>query len=101
MAASADASALVVEPTSISPEYESIRQCVRELYTSFEWHKKKANITDFMKRLTAIVVKQDTTLETMERVSLEHCMKYNEIFGNCKHCIPYHSIEKKKEIKGK
>jgi hypothetical protein len=98
MAASADASALVVEPTSISPEYESIRQCVRELYTSFDWHKKKANITDFMERLTAIVVKQDTTLETMERVSLEHCMKYNEIFGNCKHCIPYHSIEKKKEI---
>jgi hypothetical protein len=87
----------VVEPTSISPEYVSIQQCVKELYTSFEWRKKKSDITSFLKLLNAIVAKQGTTLETMERVSLEHAKNYTSIFGTYNY-IPYNSIERKQEI---
>jgi hypothetical protein len=99
MSASAnpDASLLVVEPTSISPEYESIRQCVRELYTSFEWRRKQSDITCLKQRLINIAAKQDILLETMERVSLEHAKNYTSIFGTYKY-IPYSTIEKKQEI---
>jgi hypothetical protein len=97
MAASADASALVVEPTAISPEFNSILTCVRELYTSFEWRRKQSYITCLQQRLINIAAKQDISLETMERVSLEHAKNYTRIFGTYKY-IPYSTIEKKREI---
>ena len=93
----ADSGASAEASVVISPEFKSILLCVAELHAKFYWHKKSSDISNLKKFLISISEKLGISLETMERVSLEHAQNYTSIFGAYKK-IPYNTIESKREL---
>lgn len=80
-----------------TPEFEAVHRCVADLYSKFQWRKKSSDIIYLKKCLMNISEARGISLETMERVSLEHAKNYTSIFG-AYNCIRYYTIANMQEI---